>query len=41
LHLQFVRDPALWFEFVANVLLDALAKRDPDLRDRLRAATAA
>jgi hypothetical protein len=35
-----VRDPTLWFDFVAILLLDALAKHDPSLRDRFRAATA-
>jgi ABC-type Zn uptake system ZnuABC Zn-binding protein ZnuA len=34
-----VRDPALWFEFVAAVF-DALCKRDPNLRERLRADAA-
>jgi hypothetical protein len=32
---------ALWFDFVGNVLLDALCKHDPGLRDRLQAAAAA
>jgi hypothetical protein len=41
LHLQLVRDPAIWFDFVANALLGALSKNDPDLREPLRAATAA
>jgi hypothetical protein len=40
LHLQLVRYPAICFDFVANVLLGVLSKRDPDLRDRLRAAAA-
>jgi hypothetical protein len=35
-----MRDPALWFEFVAAVLFDALCKRDPNLRERLRANAA-
>jgi hypothetical protein len=38
LHLQLVKDPAIWFEFVTARLLDALAKHDPNLRDRLSAA---
>jgi hypothetical protein len=38
LHLQLVRDPQLWFDFVATLLLGALSKHDPHLRDRLRAA---
>jgi len=36
-----VSDPAIWFDFVANALLGAFSKNDPDLRERLRAATAA
>jgi hypothetical protein len=36
-----VRDPALWFDFVANMLLGALSKHDPKLRDRLRPAAPA
>jgi hypothetical protein len=39
LHLQLVRDPQLWFDFVATMLLGELTRRDPQLRDRLRAAT--
>ena len=41
LHLQLVKEPDLWFEPVANLLLEALAEHDPGLRDRLQAATAA
>jgi len=41
LHLQLVRDPTLWFDFVANALLGELSKHDPGLRDRLQAAAAA
>jgi hypothetical protein len=40
LHLQFVRDANLWYDFVAILLLGALSKHDPQLRDRLHAATA-
>jgi hypothetical protein len=40
-HLQLVRDPQPWFDFVATMLLGALSKHDPQLQDRLRAATAA
>jgi hypothetical protein len=36
-----VKEPDLWFEPVANVLLEALAKHDPGLRDRVQAAAAA
>jgi hypothetical protein len=36
--LQLVRDPQLWFDFVATLLLGALCKHDPQLRDRPRAA---
>jgi hypothetical protein len=39
--LALVNGPAIWFDFVATMLLDALTKHDPHLRDRLRAATAA
>jgi hypothetical protein len=35
-----VRDP-IWINFVATMLLGALSKEDPQLQDRLRAATAA
>jgi hypothetical protein len=35
------RDPALWFDFVATMLLGELCKHDPEVRDRLRAAAAA
>jgi hypothetical protein len=35
LHLQLVKDPALWCDFVATLLLGALTKHDPSLRDRL------
>jgi hypothetical protein len=38
--LPLVRDPALWFEFVAAVLFDALCKCDPNLREWLRANAA-
>jgi hypothetical protein len=41
LHLRLVKDPDLWFEPVANLLLEALAEHDPGLRDRLQAAAAA
>jgi predicted DNA-binding protein len=41
LHLQLVRDPQRWFDFVATLLLAALSKHDPFLRDRPCAATAA
>jgi hypothetical protein len=30
-----------WFNFVATMLLGELTRRNPQLRDRLRAATAA
>jgi hypothetical protein len=40
LHLQLVKEPDLWFEPVANLLLEALAKHDPGLRERLQAAAA-
>jgi hypothetical protein len=36
--LQRVRDLQLWFDFVATLLLGALCKHDPQLRDRPRAA---
>ena len=39
LHLQLVKEPDLWFEPVANLLLEALAQHDPGLRDRLQATT--
>jgi hypothetical protein len=38
--LHLVKEPDLWFEPVANVLLEALAQHDPGLRDRLLAADA-
>jgi hypothetical protein len=41
LHLQLVKEPDLWFEPVANLLLEALAQHDPGLRERLQAAAAA
>ena len=41
LHLQLVKDPGLWFDFVGNTLLGALSEHDPDLRERLAAANAA
>jgi hypothetical protein len=41
LHLQLVKEPDLWFEPVANLLLEALAQHDPGLRDRLQAVAAA
>jgi hypothetical protein len=41
LHLQLVKEPDLWFECVANLLLEALAQHDPGLRDRLQAVAAA
>ena len=41
LHLQLVKEPDLWFEPIANVLLEALAMHDPGLRDRLQTAAAA
>ena len=41
LHLQLVKDPDLWFEPVANLLLEAVAQHDPSLRERLLAAAAA
>jgi hypothetical protein len=34
-HLQLVRDPAIWFEFVGTVLLGALKRHDPNLRAKL------
>jgi hypothetical protein len=40
-HLQLATEPALWFEFVATLLLGALSKHEPGLRDRLRAAVPA
>jgi hypothetical protein len=40
LHLQLVRDPQLWFDMVSLTLLAELNRRDPQLRDRLRASTA-
>jgi hypothetical protein len=36
-----VRDPQFWSDFVATMLLDALANHDTQLRDRLQAAAAA
>jgi hypothetical protein len=39
-HLQLVRDPQPWFDFVAAMPPDALSKHDPGLRDRLPTATA-
>jgi hypothetical protein len=39
-NLQLVRDPALWFDMISLTLLAELSRRDPQLRDRLRAATA-
>jgi hypothetical protein len=41
LHLRLVRDPQLWFDFVATMLLGALSNHDPELRARLRAAAPA
>jgi hypothetical protein len=41
LHLLLAKKPDLWFEPVANLLLEALAKHDPGLRDRLQAVAAA
>ena len=41
LHLRLAKDPDLWFEPVANLLLEVLAKHDPGLRDRLQAVAAA
>jgi hypothetical protein len=38
LHLQLVCDPQRWFDFVASMLLGALSKHIPELRDRLRTA---
>jgi hypothetical protein len=38
--LQLVKDPALWFQFVGNVLLGALTRHDPQLRDNLSATSA-
>jgi hypothetical protein len=40
LHLQLVRDPQPWFDRVGSSLLGALIRHDPQLCDRLRAATA-
>jgi hypothetical protein len=40
-HLQLATEPALWFDFVATLLLGALSKHEPELRDRLRAAAPA
>jgi hypothetical protein len=34
------RDPAIWFDFVATLLLGTLTRHNPHLRDRLRTATA-
>jgi hypothetical protein len=36
-----VRDPLLWFDLLAPMLLGALSHHDPQLRYKLRAATAA
>jgi hypothetical protein len=36
-----VRDPLLWFDLLAPMLLGALGHHDPQLRYKLRAATAA
>jgi len=41
LHLRLAKDPDLWLECIVNVLLEALARHDPGLRDRLQAAAAA
>jgi hypothetical protein len=41
LHLRLVKETDLWFEPVANLLLEALAQHDPGLRDRLQAVAAA
>lgn len=41
LHLTLVQEPSEWFDSVAYMLLDALSRNDPRLRDRLQAATAA
>jgi hypothetical protein len=38
--LGLVRDPQLWIDFVATMLLGELSKHDPHLRDRLSAAAA-
>jgi hypothetical protein len=35
-----VRDPSLWFDLLAPMLLGVLGHHDPQLRDKLRAATA-
>jgi hypothetical protein len=36
-HLQLVRDPQLWFDFVATMLLGELKRHDPRLRETLAA----
>jgi hypothetical protein len=41
LHLQLAKEPDLWFEPIANLLLEALAQHDQGLRDRLQAVAAA
>jgi hypothetical protein len=41
LRLRLAKEPDLWFEPVANLLLEALAQHDPGLRDRLQAVAAA
>jgi hypothetical protein len=41
LHLQLAKEPDLWFDPVANLLLEALAQHDPGLRDRLQAVASA
>jgi hypothetical protein len=40
LHLQLVSDPQQWFDMVSLTPLAELTRHDPQLRDRLRAATA-
>jgi hypothetical protein len=35
LHLQLVRDPQLWFDFVVTMLLGELKRHDPNLRAKL------
>jgi hypothetical protein len=37
-HLQLVRDPQLWFNFVVTMLLGELKRHDPRLRETLAAA---
>jgi hypothetical protein len=41
LRLRLAKDPDLWLECIVNLLLEALARHDPGLRDRLQAAAAA